>query len=179
MKKLLLIALTLVLFASCEDYAPVPMEPFQLPKIAFDVDGDNINDFLISYREYASNDEPSSRGSIIGSIHPLNGHELLYHSAGGYLFLNHMDKIHVNAESPVRWFDYGADLIDISREYTVWDDQWKIVSQKDQDYALAFKTHAGGSTRIGYVTLDFDINTGEVHVLSRTSTSEPVLTVVF
>lgn len=182
MKNLLLIALTLVLFASCEDAAPEPIQPIVLApnmpaSIAFDADGDSKDDFVISYKEYASDDVPSSAGSIVGSIEPVGKNQLLYHSDGGYLFLNNNDTIEQSPNKPLRWSGSGADLIKIDRANDQWNRQWSVLSSKGNQFVVAYKTTDHRMPFIGYLVLDLDKHTGEIIIVGNQITSTSAMKV--
>ncbi|MCD4730497.1 MAG: hypothetical protein K8R74_07845 [Bacteroidales bacterium] len=145
------------------------LRPVIPDNVLIDINSDRKADFEISYREMQTCDIPSSGGSIIGSIKPLNDNQLLYRYANGYLFLNNKDTIKTKNNSNSTWSNYGADIISIDRrDYNKWDKTWSIISKSNPSNFMAFKHYEGvlwkHSTKIGWLFLEFDINTGEVIV---------------
>lgn len=177
MKNLLSAILSLAFVASCTDIAPGPLQ-IQIPlSTAFDINGDSINDFVIDYREYTSNDEPSSTGSIIGYLQPLCNTELLHHTEEGYLFLNNHDQMTSDSNRLLVWNSFGADLIKIDRKYDVWTDIWIVLSQPKDAYVLGYKTLDNGVPLIGYLVLELDELTGEISILDNQITSASIMEV--
>ena len=136
--------------------------------VFIDMNSDNKADFKITYRVYQTLDMPSSGGSIIGSIKPLNG-EILYRFPEGCLFLNNNDTIRSNNNSNSSWMNYGtADIISIKRRHHKWDKTWSIISKSNSSKFLAFKISEGllwrHSIKIGWLLLEFNLNTGDVIV---------------
>ena len=107
MRNLVLIIVSLILITSCEKdvvdnelYSVKPEIPLN---DSLDVNSDQILDFVVSYKEFATYDEPSSAGSIIGSISPLHQNQLLYRNNVGNLLLNINDTIKKILNSDSDW----------------------------------------------------------------------------
>lgn len=91
MRKLVLILFSFILTVSCEKNSDssnsnlYPDRPGIPGNDSLDINTDQIIDFVISYKEFATDDVPSSGGSIIGSLNPLHQNQLLYRENVGYL----------------------------------------------------------------------------------------------
>jgi len=136
--------------------------------VLIDINHDGKADFEISYKEIQTCDMPSSGGSIIGFIRSLNDNQLLYSDSQGYLFLNNKDTIKSKRNNNSRWMNYSADIISIKRSYNQWDIRWSVISKSNPSNFLAFKHYEGiiwkHSMKIGWLFLEFDLNTGEIMV---------------
>lgn len=144
------------------------MKPAIPYNVLIDVNSDRKADFEISYKEMQTCDIPSSGGSIIGFIKPLNYNQLLNRYAEGYLFLNNDDTIRTKNNRNSTWSNYGADIITIRRHYQKWDNTWSIISKSSSSKFIAFKHYEGflwkHSTKIGWLFLELNLKTGEVIV---------------
>jgi hypothetical protein len=183
MKKLYILLIGLTLSASCEKNKDLPdhdLYPVNLEnpdKNLIDINSDQIIDFAIEYMEYSTDDVPSSAGSIIGSLKPLNQNQLLFRPNDGYLFLDHHDTIRKVAGQGLNWFGFGADLISINRHYETWDSIWSILSDKTSNYILAFKLIIDGSENIGWLKLEFDTLNGDIFITDGVYTSNDELVI--
>jgi hypothetical protein len=170
MKNLILVLMVLTLIVSCEKNKDLPdhdLHPVNLEnpdKNLIDINSDQIIDFEIEYKEYSTDDVPSSGGSIIGSVNPLNQNSLLYRPNDGYLFLNNHDTIRKVSGDGLNWFGFGADLISINRHYETWDSTWTVLSDKSSNYILAFKLVIDDSENIGWLRLEFDTINGDIFI---------------
>lgn len=170
MNKLILLLMGLVLITSCDKNKDLPdhvLHPVNLEnpdKYLIDINSDQIIDFQIEYKEYSTHDDPSSGGSIIGSIKPLNENLLLYRFPDGYLFLDNNDTIRKAVYPALYWYGSGADLISIDRDYDIWDSAWTVLSDKSSNYLLAFTLVVDGSENIGWLQLEFDTINGDIFI---------------
>jgi len=174
MRNLILIIVSLILTTACEKnkdlaYNVKPEIPIN---DSLDFNSDQIFDFVISYKEFATYDEPSSGGSIIGSIRPLNQNQLLYRNNVGHLFLNINDTIRKISNSNSDWNRFSADLISIDRDYQNWDRTWTILSKNTDFYFLAYKIILNDSERIGWVSLEFDTTNGKMSITDGDSSDK-------
>ena len=169
MKYLMLIFISVMLVVSCERDNDLPendtiSERPGIPGMdSIDVNADNVADFIVSYRELQTLDEPSSGGSIIGSIDPVNENQILYRETDGYLFLDINDTIRKDVNTHSDWVGYDADIISINRHYQNWDNTWRILSGMKNYYFLAYKLNSDNSP-IGWICLDFNIENGRVSI---------------
>lgn len=183
MKNLILLLLGLLLITSCEKNKDLPdhdLHPVNLEnpdENLIDINSDQIIDFQIEYKEYSTDDVPSSGGSIIGSVNPLNQNSLLFRPNDGYLFLNNHDTIKKVADPDLNWFGFGADLISIDRDYEIWDSAWTVLSDKSNNYLLAFKLVIDGSENIGWLKLEFDSINGDIFIIDGVYTSNDELVI--
>ena len=137
-------------------------------EIIIDINTDNKTDFVISYSELATTDLPSSGGSIIGSINPIDDNQILYRFPDGNLFLEMNDTIRKNDNTNSDWDNYQADIISINRyNYTIWDTNWTTLSKLESDYYLGFKINAESSEEIGWMHLKLNSKTGEVSLIEK------------
>jgi hypothetical protein len=169
MKYLILIAVFTILILACDKKEDLNKKNLSIkPEIpendSLDLNSDQIIDFVISYREFATYDEPSSGGSIIGSISPLNQNKLLYSNSGGYIFLGINDTIRKVSNSNSDWMGYDADLIKIDKDYQNWDRTWTVIYEQLFYNFLAYKIKINESERIGWVCLEFDIKSGVISI---------------
>jgi len=167
MRNLILILISLVLIISCEegkDLTDDNLKPEIPVNDSIDINSDQIFDFVISYKEFATYDEPSSGGSIIGSINPLNQNQLLYRKNVGYLFLDINDTIRKASNSNSDWNGYSADLVSIDRVNENWNRTWTVISEKTNFYFLAYKLVVNDSEKIGWICLDFATINGEMFI---------------
>jgi hypothetical protein len=173
MKYFVLIVVSVILITSCEkkiDSNEVKQNanrPDIPPTDSIDINSDHVIDFVISYNELATADNPSSGGSIIGSINPLDENQLLYRNLVGNLFLSINDTIRNNNNNNSIWNSFPADLIAISRHYENWDKKWNIISDLTSDYFLAYKLKTNDSEEIGWILLNFNLESGEVTILDK------------
>ncbi len=183
MKNLMLIVISVILFLSCEKnndksdndlYSDKPEMPVN---DSLDLNSDQIFDFVITYREIATYDEPSSSGSIIGSISPLNENQLLYRNDVGYIFLGINDVIKKVSNLNSDWNGYSADLININRDYQNWDRTWTVISEQLFFNFLAYKIQLNDSERIGWVCLEFDTETGAISITDSDSSDNNELSI--
>lgn len=139
-----------------------------------DLNSDKIPDFVISYKERATADIPSSGGSIIGSITPLQQNKLLYRENVGYLFLNITDKIRKTDNTNSSWREFSSDLISIHRSFQNWDSTWTILAEQKPFYFLAYKLVLQNSEEIGWICLEFNTEKGTISITDsdRTSNNE-------
>ena len=170
MRNMFLIIICSFLIQSCEKNNDLTDDNLYLekPEIpsndTIDVNSDQIYDFVISYREFATYDLPSSSGSIIGSVSPLDQNQLLYRDKAGYLFLEINDTIRSVSNSGSGWNGYSADLISIDRDYQNWNKTWTVISDKTNYYFLAYKLVLNNSEEVGWICLDFDTTNGKMSV---------------
>ncbi len=170
MRNLVLIIASLILIISCEkdkdlvDYQLYSVKPEVPLNDSLDINSDQIFDFVISYKEFATYDEPSSAGSIIGSISPLHQNQLLYRNNVGNLFLNINDTIRKVSNSNSDWNGYSAVLISIGRDYQNWDRTWTILSENTGFYFLAYKLVLFNSEKIGWICFNFDTTNGKMSI---------------
>ena len=167
MKHLILLAVCTILILSCENNKDIhDTDLSKRPEIpindSLDFNSDQIFDFVISYKEIATDDEPSSGGSIIGSISPLNQNLLLYRSNVGHLFLNINDTIRKVLNTNSVWNGNSADLISIKRDYQNWDRTWTVITENTDYYFLAYKIVLNDSGTIGWMCLEFDTTNGKI-----------------
>lgn len=133
---------------------------------SIDINSDNKIDFVISYKELATNDVQSSGGSIIGSISPIDNNQVLYRSNVGHLFLRVNDTIKKNDNTNSIWGGHTADIVSIMRRsYENWDENWIVLSNLSSDYYLGFKLVIGDSEEIGWFLLDVDTDSGEIIII--------------
>jgi len=183
MKNLILVLMVLTLIVSCEKNKDLPdhdLHPVNLEnpdKNLIDINSDQIIDFAIEYREYSTDDVPSSGGSIIGSVRPLNQNSLLFRPSDGYLFLDNHDTIRKVAGPDMNWFGFGADIVMINRHYETWDSIWTILSDKISKYILAFKLAIDGTENIGWLKLEFDTTNGNIFITDGVYTSNDELVI--
>jgi len=174
MKHFILIFLSAFLIISCEknndsdEVNQTSTRPEIPDELIIDVNADNKTDFVISYSELVTADVPSSGGSIIGSINPIDDNQILYRFPDGNLFLEMNDTIRKNDNTNSDWDNYKADIIYINRyNYTMWDTNWTILSKLESDYYLGFKLNTEGSEEIGWMHLNLNSKTGEVTVMDK------------
>ncbi|HET6557117.1 MAG TPA: hypothetical protein VFG54_07355 [Prolixibacteraceae bacterium] len=180
MKPFVIIILSLFFLISCEknevllDKDKKTVKPDIPVNDTIDLNSDKIPDFVISYREFATYDLPSSGGSIIGSINPLTQNQLLYRANVGSLFLNINDIIRKANNTNARWQEFRSDLISIHRNFENWDSTWTILADEKPFYFLAYKLILHDSEEIGWISLKFDTETGIISITDsdRTSNSE-------
>ena len=170
MKNFILIFVSLFLITSCDknnDLIDSDLDSAN-PEISkndsLDVNSDHIFDFVIGYKEVATYDLPSSGGSIIGSISPLNQNQLLYRNSVGYLFLDINDTIRKVSNSKSDWNEFSADLVSIDRKYQNWDKTWTVISEKTDFYFLAYKLVLNDSEKIGWISIDIDSIKGKIFI---------------
>lgn len=130
---------------------------------SIDIDSDSKSDLIVEYKELQTTDVPSSGGSIIGSIRPINEYQLLYFNDVGSLFLKKNDTIKPGNGLMTNWNSFPADLVTIHRHDNKWDNHWKILSGLNTAYFLAFKN----DDQIGYLQLQIDTLKGEIKVLDK------------
>lgn len=178
MKYISLIYVSLFLITSCEmnndsnEIYPTADRPDTPLDDSIDINSDNVVDFVLCYMELATTDEPSSSGSIIGSINPINENQILYRNLEGCLFLEKNDTIRKNDNTNSHWSDYKADIIEISRQHNnIWDTNWTILSNHESDYYLGFKLKIVSTEEIGWMLLNFDIESGITKILSKEITN--------
>lgn len=170
MKYLVIIIISLVLITSCgkkEDLIVMDKEagrPAMPVDANIDVNADQLPDFAINYQELATSDMPSSAGSIIGSVYPLNQNKILYRNGIGSLFMNVNDTIRKTSNTNSFWQEYGADLISIHRADQKWDSTWTVLSDEKPFYFLAYNLIVNGSEEIGWISLMFDKETGKISI---------------
>lgn len=171
MRHLILIAICTILISSCDNDSADSDLSSNSPEIpindSIDVNSDNIIDFVIYYRELATNDELSSGGSIIGAIRPLNQNQLLCSSSGSYIFLDINGTIKKESNYSSDWVGYSADLISIDRDSKKWDRTWTVVTNQLFYNFLAYKIKVNDSEWIGWICLDFNTETGEISITDR------------
>lgn len=170
MKYITLILISIGLLASCgknndsdENFQTLG-KPDIPPGDSIDVNADNVFDFVIGYKEFATDDLPSSAGSIIGLVRPLNQNQMLYREQEGYLFLEINDTIRKNFNTNSDWEGFEADLISIDRDYQNWDKTWTILSEEKIYYFLVYKLALNNSEEIGWLSLEFDKITGVISI---------------
>lgn len=170
MKNMIFIIISLILTISCDKskdlidnnlYSGKPKIPVN---DSLDINSDQIFDFFINYKELATYDEPSSSGSIIGSINPLNQNQLLYRNNVGYIFLDINDTIKKVSNTNSDWNGYSGDLISIDRDYQKWNRTWTIISEQKDYYFVAYKLILNDSEKIGWISMDFDTINGEMTI---------------
>ena len=135
--------------------------------LSIDIDADNQPDFLIEYEELATMDVPSSGGSIIGSICPVNDYELIYKSDEGHLFFEENDTIKRNRQEDYLWESFPADLVSINRLDQHWDKHWKVLSESETDYFLAFQKTVENNSHIGWLKLEIDTLSGTISLIDK------------
>ncbi|MBN2609961.1 MAG: hypothetical protein JXB00_00225 [Bacteroidales bacterium] len=178
MRNLILIINSLILIVACEkninltDIDLYSLKPEMPITDSLDFNSDQIFDFVISYKEFATYDEPSSGGSITGSIRPLNQNQLLYRNNVGHLFLNINDTIRKALNSNADWSGYSADLISIDRDYQNWDRTWTILSENADFFFLAYKLILNNSEEIGWICLEFDTTNGKMSITDGDSSDK-------
>ena len=141
-----------------------------------DLNSDSINDFSVEYDMLQTLDHPSSGGAIIGSIRPNSENQLLYRKNIGYLFLNKNDTIKKN-DFIDSWFGYNADLITLQFTDNQCDSNWRILSQKTEDYYVACKLNFNSTVYIGWMLLDFDAETGKIIVINHALDTSEILVI--
>lgn len=140
-----------------------------------DVNSDKMPDFVISYRELKTADQPSSGGSIIGSITPMQQNQLLYRANVGSLFLNINDVIRKTNNTNTHWLGFRSDLITIHRNFQNWDSTWTILAEQKPFYFLAYKLITQNSEEIGWICLKFDTEKGTISITDSDRTSNDEL----
>ena len=175
MRNIILTIISVCLLLACEDESNSSKELNTHPSLYNDsyinLNADTLSDVKVKYAEYATDDLPSSGGSIIGSICPLNNNELLYRAYDGHLFLKLNDTIRKQNNTDADWFDYEADIISIDRHNETWDLYWKITSDFEEDFYLGIKLSFENSVEIGWLKLGLDTITGEISIVDSEFTS--------
>jgi hypothetical protein len=133
---------------------------------SIDIDSDNKSDFLVEYKELMTTDIPSSGGSIIGAIRPINDNQILYNNPNGYLFLEINDTIRQENGIMTTWSSFSADLTAIDRQGNIWGNNWKILSSLKSGYFLAYR-NIKNNNKIGWLQFQVDTLTGEIKVLDK------------
>jgi hypothetical protein len=162
------------LLISCEknndsdEVKQTSIRPKTPDEILIDINTDNKIDFVISYAELATTDVPSSGGSIIGTINPIDDNQILYRFPDGNLFIEMNDTIRKNDNPNSVWGNTQADIISIDRyNFTIWETNWTINSKLESDYYLGFKLNTEGSEEIGWMHLNLNTKTGEVTLIDK------------
>lgn len=142
---------------------------------SIDIDSDNKSDFLVEYKELMTTDEPSSGGSIIGAVRPINDNQILYHNPNGHLFLEVNDTIRQANGTMTTWSSFSADLTAIDRRGNIWENNWRMLSSLKSGYYLAFR-NIKNNNKIGWLQLQVNTLTGEIKVLDKMlSTSDELI----
>ena len=142
---------------------------------SIDIDSDNNSDFLVEYKELMTTDIPSSGGSIIGAIRPINDNQILYHNPNGHLFLEINDTIRQANGIMTTWSSFSADLTAINRRGNIWENNWRILSSLKSGYYLAFR-NIKTNNKIGWLQLHVDTLSGEIKVIDKMfSTSDELI----
>lgn len=170
MRHLILLVVGMILISSCKkdestnDIDVVSQRPEVPMNDSLDFNADQIYDFVISYQELSTYDAPSSEGSIIGSISPLNQNHFLYKNGADFLFLEYEDMFKKESDLNTTWEEFSADLISIGRDYENWDNNWSVIPEQTDFNYLAFKIKLNDSDMIGWISLGFDTETGKISI---------------
>ncbi len=181
MRNLMIILKGLMLATSCENRKDAtendfyPGKPVIPVNDSVDMNSDQVIDFVISYRESATYDYPSSHGSITGSINPIHQNRLLHRNNAGYLFLRINDTIRKVSNTHSDWNAYDADVIIINRDHENWDRAWTVLSEQKNYYFLAYKLLMTDAEKIGWVSLSFDTISGEISITDGDYSNNPEL----
>jgi hypothetical protein len=171
MKNSMLILLFIVIFISCKKNDTQSVIFPMIINDSIDLNSDHKVDFVIRQTEIHTDDVPSSAGSIINSIDPINGNLVLYRDPVGYLFMGLNDTIKKQDNNNKVWFEYEANVIHINRIYDSWDPYWTVMSETFPPYFLAFKLISNGQEEIGWLQLEFDLETGAVSIIKGVITN--------
>ncbi len=159
MKKLLLLTFSLTLLFSCNKDKE---KELQIPDDQiFDINGDLKADFEVRYSSVETTDIPPSSHSAWGSIKPLNNNQLLKNQNSA-LFLRKGDTIKTDNNTDSEWINYSKNVIQISGNNNIWDKNWTISSELNQDYYLGVKIEERGTYKIGWVKLLFNTSSGAI-----------------
>lgn len=170
MRYLIVLFLSIILISSCKkdesanDIDVLSQRPEVPMNDSLDFNADQIYDFVISYQELSTYDAPSSEGSIIGSISPLNQNQFLYKNGTDFLFLGYDETIKKESDLNTTWEDFSADLISINRDYQIWDNSWSVIPEQTDHNYFAFKIKLDDQDMIGWMSLAFDTETGKISI---------------
>jgi hypothetical protein len=170
MKKIMAFLVVALIFISCEsDDMP---NSKKLITESFDVNSDKKNDFEFKYIEYTTEDINYSAGEKFGKIIPIDENLILYDKINGYLFLEKGDTIKKSNNENQQWLQYGASVISKKRIYEVWDEIWTVKSYLTENYYLGIKLKNGSNEKIGWIKLEFNINSGDVGYIGSNCASD-------
>jgi hypothetical protein len=127
-----------------------------------DVNSDGKTDFELKTVEFSTRDIPSSAGERMLKLNPVDGNLILYKPNSSHsLFLQLGDTIKKENSDNQIWTQSGIGLISKRRVYEKYDELWTVQSDLNEFYvAVKLKNDS-----IGWVKLDFDVETGEVYFL--------------
>jgi len=157
-----------MVFLSCKKEPAYALTPTDIPaNFDIDINQDGITDFVFEYEQLSTSDIPVSGSSVIGSFTPSSDVSILYGTNIGNLFLAPNDTIFDSSTSLRNWYTYRADVI--SKDWSDdsgWDPTWEVISNQSEHY-LAFKLENGTANELGWLKLQFDINTGETVITDQ------------
>ncbi len=169
----------LILFTGCgNDESPNRQNPddvytSEIPELPvtqnIDLDNDGFEDFKIEYsREMIFSNVSDER--IVGYFRPIGNHQVLHKQQSQNLFLTELSDIIENVNEPLFWNDAGwsEDIISIYNNFDgEWQSQWEPHHVTEQaSYYLGFKLIKNNEIKIGWVELEFDLDSGETVILN-------------
>ena len=165
-RKLLSLTLVLLALSSCQsDENQIPSIPdHQL----IDVDNDGVDDFLIKYN-HASIYSPTSTEGILCELEILGNNETLVKEGAPFLFLDDVNMIAEDVNSPLRWSSVDSHIATFEKHFEDgWPANWKISTTKNRtSYFIGIKLNIDSHSEIGWVEFEVDDNSGIVTIVEK------------
>ena len=130
---------------------------------------DGLNDFeIIYYRESVSSG--SSYERVVGYIESFGKNRVLAKNQCGILFLKDLNEITENVNDPLIWSCDSciSEIISINNNLErEWPPQWKLHNEEEREsYFIGLKLISETEIKIGWVELDFNLNTGQTILIN-------------
>jgi len=142
-----------------------------IPSSTFvDIDSDGNTDYVIEYFFANISSNINSDRGIIGYFLPEGENLLLHKQDKQILFLRDLGEIREKVDIPLFWNDsgYSESFISIQNRGEQWPIEWEPFHEREHNtYFLGLKLIDGNSTKIGWVELKIELETGIVSVLNK------------
>ncbi|MCG8329809.1 MAG: hypothetical protein MI974_19085 [Chitinophagales bacterium] len=172
--KTLLVVFAVLTLVSCQkddDENQIQnQDPPPIPEnIAVDMDNDGTDDYLIKYL-HGIIFSPTSSEAIFCEFEILGENEILGKEDEPYLFLDNLNVISENVESPLEWRTIDGHVAALYKPYEEgWPSSWEISSSDIKNsyfIGLKFKT-PDSEIKIGWIELEINSDTGAVNIIEK------------
>ena len=145
----------------------------------FDLNGDQIKDFKLVYRNWTWDGNITSGDMITGELVPENNNQILIHPDLGLLFVQLNDTIFNQIESPFIWETSSYFLLSIkSTNPTGWEREWSVKNNvKKEFYYLSFKISVDNRENLGWIKMNINHLTGQIEITDKQLTDQDYIVV--
>lgn len=152
------------------------LESIEIPEnLEIDIDQDGNSEFLVTYLRRIEGDPAGNYEAVRMNLESVDNVKILKHDEEPPLFLNEIDLIQTEVNSPLYWettnpsSNISTPLAKIRTDYdgTTWNDEWRILSSEEKEtYLIGFKLIRDSMIQLGFIEFSIDSQTGKFILLN-------------